>query len=68
MRNADGITRDVTLEANSPEAAMVGKPYGAHGRTFTVTRLQMFLSYVPPAGGDAVVRVLAYDDAVLAVR
>jgi hypothetical protein len=59
----------VTLDANTPEAAMLGKPEGAHARTFTVDRLQMFLSYIPPAGATAAaVQVLAYDDAVLAVR
>ena len=58
----------VTLDPNTPEAATLGKPDGAHAHTFTMDRLQMFLSYIPPAGAAATVQLLAYDDAVLAVR
>jgi len=58
----------VTFDPGTPEAATLGRPEGAKAHTYTVERLQMFMSYIPAAGSAQPVQVLAYDDAVIAVH
>jgi hypothetical protein len=53
----------VTLPQGSGEAALAGQPGGATASSYSVVRLQMFMSYIPPqnAPGSGV-EVLSYSD------
>lgn len=56
------------LEAGSPESALLGRTAGATAAEFTVDRLQMFLTYVPPRTAVAGVQVIGYDDTPISVK
>lgn len=58
----------VSLAPSSAESLMLGRIDGASAGRFTVDRLLMFLSYVPPRSAPGPgVRVLAYGDYPIAV-
>jgi hypothetical protein len=58
----------VTLAQGSGEAALVGQPNGATAASYSIVRLQMFMSYIPPqsAPGSGV-EVLSYSDYPISV-
>ncbi|MFD8781899.1 hypothetical protein [Kitasatospora sp. NPDC059599] len=61
---ADGT---VSLGPKSSDAAQLGKPGGATASRFTISRLQMFLTYVPTAASGSKVQVIGYNEVPTAV-
>ncbi|MFI8007615.1 hypothetical protein [Streptomyces sp. NPDC086010] len=57
-----------SLRAGSNDAALLGKPEGATAPRFTIRRLEMFMSFVPPANSGGKVKVLAFSETATSVR
>ena len=57
-----------SLEAGSPESALLGRTGSVKASEFTVDRLQTFLTYVPPKSAPGGVQVIAYDDTPTSVK
>jgi len=59
---------NVSLPAHSGEAALAGQPDGATGSRYSIERLQMFMSYIPPQNNPRNgVEVLSYTDYPISV-
>jgi hypothetical protein len=58
----------VALDPGSPEAAMAGNPQGAHAPEYVITRLEVYLSVIPPASTPGQgVQLLGFSDYLLSV-
>jgi hypothetical protein len=58
----------VRLPSGSREAVLAGQPNGATAARYSVVRLQMFMSYIPPQsnpGGG--IELLSYSDYPISV-
>lgn len=59
----------VTLPQGSTEAALAGHPGGATASRFSIVRLQMFMSYIPPQSNPGNgVEVLSYSDYPISIN
>ncbi|MYW05540.1 hypothetical protein [Streptomyces sp. SID3343] len=65
---ATGGKGDVQLDAGSREAALAGSPEGARAPQFTVDRLEIYLSHIPPSATPGTgVQLIAFGDYALSV-
>jgi hypothetical protein len=57
-----------SLRAGSNDAALLGKPKGATAKSFTINRLEMFMTYIPTKAAGTKVKVLAYSETAVSVK
>ncbi|WP_369221620.1 hypothetical protein AB5J52_07345 [Streptomyces sp. R39] len=57
-----------SLRAGSNDAALLGKPAGATAGSFTIDRLEMFMTYIPTKASGTKAKVLAYSETGVSVK
>ncbi|MFG2480740.1 hypothetical protein [Streptomyces fagopyri] len=57
-----------SLRAGSNDAALLGKPAGATAKSFTIDRLEMFMTYIPTKTSGTKAKVLAYSETGVSVK
>ncbi|AWW43506.1 hypothetical protein DN051_44030 (plasmid) [Streptomyces cadmiisoli] len=57
-----------SLRAGSNDAALLGKPAGATGKSFSIDRLQMFMTHIPTKTSGTKAKVLAYSETAVSVK
>jgi hypothetical protein len=57
-----------SLRAGSNDAALFGKPSGARAKSFTIERLETFMTYLPAKVSGTKAKVLAYNETAVSVK
>jgi hypothetical protein len=59
---------EASLRAGSNDAALLGRPDGAKAKSFTIDRLEMFMTYIPTKTSGTKAKVLAYSETAVSVK